>query len=353
MKKTLFIFIILLAFGHLQAQNPNDGGYRTVAPNVDSYLLPKAFTECTLDLYFYNGELNSQLYYTDTLVYVVCTPAVASFDCESFRIPIYQYGRKIAQPYYSDSLICIKGISALTTYYLDCQEETGFPNEFLLLDNNAKIFYEIMDSTLTQTLASVDVTNLLYSNTGCYYENYIPKDTNVNYHEGFFEHPITISGKFYAVFRVFDELNNKDAGICYKTLLGSVHINNDRVISCIDEFPSQYLNLDNQDWNWYPSPYGTELAYIFPILGENVDIDDVEKNNTLSIFPNPAKDEVFVASAEKINHIDVLDMSGKTIKSIDVNALEVNIDISSFEKGTYMLKVYTDKNIETKKIVKE
>ena len=343
MKKLSLIVCFVFGYCCLQAQDPNDGGYRTVAPNVDSYLLPKAFTECTLDLYFYNGELNSQVYYTDTLVYQVGYGCITSLNCE------YSHITPIAQPYYSDSLICIKGISALTTYYLDCQEETGFPNEFLLLDNNAKIFYEIMDSTLTQTLASVDVTNLLYSNTGVYYENYIPKDTNVNYYEGFFEHPITISGKFYAVIRAFDELNNNNAHICYKVLLGTVHQNNLHVMSCIDEVPLHYVNGEN----WYPTPLGMELTYIFPILGENVDIEDVEKNNTLSIFPNPAKDEVFVASAEKIEHIDVLDMSGKTIKSIDVNALEVNIDISSFEKGTYMLKVYTDKNIETKKIVKE
>lgn len=72
--------------------------------------------------------------------------------------------------------------------------------------------------------------------------------------------------------------------------------------------------------------------------------------NTISVFPNPAKDFVTVDSKVKILGSYIYDMSG-----IRMNAKIVDgkIDVKGLKTGVYILGLKTDSGLVTKKLIKE
>jgi len=68
--------------------------------------------------------------------------------------------------------------------------------------------------------------------------------------------------------------------------------------------------------------------------------DRVSNNNTLndiifSIKPNPASDRLFIHSESKIEKVELYQMTGKLVFSGTLNI----IDVSSFQKGIYFIKI--------------
>jgi len=79
-------------------------------------------------------------------------------------------------------------------------------------------------------------------------------------------------------------------------------------------------------------------------------IDDV-LIKSISIFPNPAKTDLFIKSEVQIEKVEICDLTGKTI--INSNLSIVNsIDVSALPTGIYLVKIYTDKGVVTQKLIK-
>lgn len=76
--------------------------------------------------------------------------------------------------------------------------------------------------------------------------------------------------------------------------------------------------------------------------------DEVSKSKT-NIYPNPTKGEITIKTDKKIKSSTVVDLSGKVL----LQTSSEKVDISSFTKGTYLLKVeFADGSIKTEKIIK-
>ena len=69
-----------------------------------------------------------------------------------------------------------------------------------------------------------------------------------------------------------------------------------------------------------------------------------------SVYPNPSNGVFNISGNEDIQSIRVIDISGKNIMESTPATSSANIDLSSFGKGTYFLKIQTLNNIQTKKI---
>jgi hypothetical protein len=83
-----------------------------------------------------------------------------------------------------------------------------------------------------------------------------------------------------------------------------------------------------------------------------VGIDDVSVPN-VNIYPNPVQKELFV-DLEKglISEIDIIDFSGKVVKSI-TSSNKKSIDVSALKKGIYFLQTQTKNGISNSKFIKE
>ena len=60
-----------------------------------------------------------------------------------------------------------------------------------------------------------------------------------------------------------------------------------------------------------------------------------------TINPNPATQKVTIAASADINEVEVFDMQGRRMHSFPCKGDSLTLDISSWERGTYMLHVHT------------
>ena len=69
------------------------------------------------------------------------------------------------------------------------------------------------------------------------------------------------------------------------------------------------------------------------------------------VVPNPASDRVMVASSFRIMQVEVFTMGGQRLEVVPVDGLSLNMDISAYAKGSYLLRIHTNNGIATKKLV--
>ncbi len=82
------------------------------------------------------------------------------------------------------------------------------------------------------------------------------------------------------------------------------------------------------------------------------DIKDISKNN-FSIYPNPSHGKVTIdlPSAPVNPFVSLMDITGKTIRQFNVTSGKTVLDLSSFARGIYMLKVEMKENSSVQRIV--
>ncbi|PKP46249.1 MAG: hypothetical protein CVT95_07260 [Bacteroidetes bacterium HGW-Bacteroidetes-12] len=83
-------------------------------------------------------------------------------------------------------------------------------------------------------------------------------------------------------------------------------------------------------------------------------LDAIEENNTISFktFPNPTHQAVkLVFEDAQKKELQLTDLNGKIVFKTTTTANEVNLDVSNYPKGIYLLSVISDKKSGTQKIV--
>ena len=74
------------------------------------------------------------------------------------------------------------------------------------------------------------------------------------------------------------------------------------------------------------------------------------KETKFNIYPNPSKGLVYINTLEPVS-VEVIDVLGKIVFSAKNISNAGNIDISSLQKGVYLVKVSNESGSETKKII--
>jgi len=80
------------------------------------------------------------------------------------------------------------------------------------------------------------------------------------------------------------------------------------------------------------------------------------KTNTLgelAISPTITKDVTNILKAPKKSTFTIYDMSGKKLQSGNINSDKESVDLSAYTKGIYIIEVKTDKDVISKKVIKE
>jgi hypothetical protein len=80
-------------------------------------------------------------------------------------------------------------------------------------------------------------------------------------------------------------------------------------------------------------------------------IDEIE-NEVVRFHPNPTKGDVFITSKQALKHIEVTNILGQTLISHALNTLETQINLSSFDAGSYFINLQTDDGKVIKRVVK-
>ena len=76
-----------------------------------------------------------------------------------------------------------------------------------------------------------------------------------------------------------------------------------------------------------------------------------ESDLKLNIYPNPATNYIKIETNQN-SEIEILNTAGQIIKKINMKDNPINIDISNFQKGLYIVKAISDKGIAIKSFIK-
>lgn len=117
----------------------------------------------------------------------------------------------------------------------------------------------------------------------------------------------------------------------------------------------EFVNWTNED----DVQVSDEAVYTFIMPAENVSLTANFQNVVgigeladfdISVFPNPANSKFFVESDRFINKIMLFDAGGQMVRSIDLNGLEAEIDISTLRSGIYFMQFHLPDHIVNKRV---
>lgn len=97
--------------------------------------------------------------------------------------------------------------------------------------------------------------------------------------------------------------------------------------------------------------YTTTLA-VSEAVATSVD-EEVLSGDLLTVYPNPAINDLNIKSVEKIKHVTLFNMEGKIISSMNAVDRNLTLDISDLNSGIYFVKVATENETITKKVIKQ
>ena len=100
------------------------------------------------------------------------------------------------------------------------------------------------------------------------------------------------------------------------------------------------------------STNGDTLTWI--VNSSPTGVNELPLNPDIKIYPNPSTG-LFTVTSQKNNifTVAVLNYMGKLLKTYDNIEEKTKIDLSSFDKGIYLLKIISNANTTTEKIIIE
>ncbi|MBQ5891693.1 MAG: T9SS type A sorting domain-containing protein [Bacteroidales bacterium] len=268
----------------------------TQAPKATSTYYPEAFNDC--------ASLEEPLMYT--------------FDYEGYTLYVTGSGMfgGVAQGYALSSAVQVKGAEIFMM--------NGYPE-----GDEAEPDVVLMNADLSSELAVSS-----YSTADAGLEGFAPVTVN-------FANPQTVSSFAIAVY--FPEYTQTSTDIIVATTEAGCSSGNDNYLLYNGEWTSPADLFDGFDVD----------MFIFPIIEGSVGLTEAEVNSLSYVFPNPAKDEVMVASSLNMERVEIVNMLGQVVYSADVNANSVKVNTAEMGAGNYLVKMYTEAGMATKKLVVE
>ena len=338
------------------------------------YLLPEIMDNCadiSLDVFpteYETGFLDYMSLWNRGYLMLTHSSGLTSLAHSSWTTEEYHllfnvnFLADFAQPFSSDTTITIVGVSG----YIENSSDKYISSQTYFADG--KFYLEIWDSTLTEVIRSVDVSDT----TGRFIYSHITP----HYTEVFFDSAINMNGKFYVVYHTPDSVLDRE-NASKVSFTSNVYA----TIFCEHDMLTYHSNMlplrrECKQVSWLPFQtydathnYAADVSsfitmiYLFPILGEydpnaeewhGVGLNETRDISQFThVFPNPASSEVNINCGYKIKTLQAFDGQGKLLFEKEVNAYNYQINLENYPTGTYLIKVLTNSGQATKKVIKE
>lgn len=143
--------------------------------------------------------------------------------------------------------------------------------------------------------------------------------------------------------------------------IGEIRYNDSGDFSASEDFPITYwgqCKVADYDNNGFPDIFicgydKTESAFSEIYKNDRTVSVETLSSKNISISPIPANSFIKIKSNNKINKIEVFNISGKQLISKKVNNRNITLNIESLNKGFYFIKIYKSTGNITKKIIIE
>lgn len=97
--------------------------------------------------------------------------------------------------------------------------------------------------------------------------------------------------------------------------------------------------------------YGGGDAYILKFNSFSVGIEHTSFNNKFNVFPNPVRDFIYIQSKERLESIEIIDLSGRKIP-LNVNSYN-KIQVTNLTPGIYILRAIFEQGVYSHKFIKQ
>ena len=175
----------------------------------------------------------------------------------------------------------------------------------------------------------------------------------------------TIPVETYTVTVVIDGNNDNDVTVTPMNATVNAGDNLDIIIAPEPGYELSGLTDNGNQVDIYSSvvysPIDTTYTYSLTNIQEDhvlhvalMEVEAVEENESahIDMFPNPVSDLLHVRSNGMIEQIEIFDMAGKLVDHQSVNASDVEMNVSSFAPGMYMVKIISGETTSYVKMMK-
>lgn len=251
----------------------------------------------------------------------------------------------LAQPYFIDSTISVKGIAAWMR--IGQPQISNYINNYIN-NNGQPLYIEIKDSTLNNTFARIRYDTLVNTNYYYYY----------NYHAFFYIEVLFDSTKFISDHKFYIVANFPNSPLISGDISLSAIADHSSNPLCHNDNPPLIL-YDKEEWipmpeDTFVSQYDPIDLCLFPILGTvESSLSTIQLEKFTYVYPNPASKDITFASSVGLTKVEVFNLLGQKIYEHYIKANSITIDVSTFVKGNYIAKLFTEKGIATKRFVVE
>ncbi len=91
----------------------------------------------------------------------------------------------------------------------------------------------------------------------------------------------------------------------------------------------------------------------FKIMLGETGIFEAPETVTFNIYPNPANTVLNIENMEDASKVEIFNVVGSVVKTIEVGSQNATIDVSDLNKGIYFVSVYNKAGVQTSKFIKE
>ncbi|WP_264537537.1 delta-60 repeat domain-containing protein [Flavobacterium sp. N1736] len=121
-----------------------------------------------------------------------------------------------------------------------------------------------------------------------------------------------------------------------------------------DTLTGNTLLIDGATYYASQTINGIESNYRLPITvnTSTLGVDEVALN-TIKIYPNPIKDKITVSNTANIEKIELYNLIGQKIFENSFLSNEINIDLTNYKTGVYLLKIFSEGKVYVNKVIKE
>lgn len=169
------------------------------------------------------------------------------------------------------------------------------------------------------------------------------------------------------------EIDETEFDISTLQILDSSHGVTARVMDNILEFIFQSINLDTGGHgnilfkmrtkeslnvnDFVSNEAGIYFDYNFPIETNEANTvfqslsNSSFENNISLVFPNPAENIINIEASEAIKKVEFYDIQGRLVLVKITDKQQLSLEVSNLVRGSYILKIRTDKGTEFKKII--
>ena len=219
---------------------------------------------------------------------------------------------------------------------------------------------------------------MLYRN----YDAYMGAEDTLKFpmYEFYFDSPQDLDGYYYVGLHSLDSFRvirgelmwRLPEDCCHAGYLGYVDMERNQLLAYLlgeGLYCGGIVGLWDSNGLWDPNYYNNAVLapvpdsvhahigqFAFPITAPRGYLTATEpagERESFRLLPNPARESVRVESVIRMTRVEVYDVQGRMVLRREVDGYNTTLDVSRWAKGSYAVRVHTERGVATKQLVVE